>query len=255
MKKDFTIILILAATAMAANGCVERHPEVFGDISAIYFNNRAQGNTLCDSTDVTFIYESEDRMEVPVTVQLLGRTADYDRPVEISVSSLNAEEGTDFILPDKEGTVLPAGETSFSYVVTLLRTDALQHEKKEIRLELHPNEHFTLSVTEIGQTTDTVSTLLYRILFSDMFTEAPAAWDSSILGAFSQAKFELICDVLDIDPADFNDAAVMTLPRQMFIYNEISDYIETETEKMENGEPYDSQIIDPATGKPIAFPN
>ena len=88
-----------------------------------------------------------------------------------------------------------------------------------------------------------------------MFTEAPAAWDESILGTFSQAKFELICDVLDIDPADFNDAAVMTLPRQMFIYNEITSYIEDETAKMERGEPFDEQIIDPQTNRPIEFPS
>ena len=60
--------------------------------------------------------------------------------------------------------------------------------------------------------------------------------------------------MLDIDPADFNDATVMTLPKQMFIYNEITDYIEEETAKMERGEEYDTDIIDPETGRPVEFP-
>ena len=258
MMRNMPIYLAaLAAAAVSASSCKEVHPDYFEDISSVYFNNRGTGNVLIDTTDVTFVYEPLDavRMEVPVTVQLLGRASSLDREVSISVSSDNAEEGTDYILPESSSVVLPADGTSFDYNVILLRTEALKTAKKEIILELHANEFFSLAVPELEQTTDTVSTVRYRIQFSDMFTEAPAAWDESILGTFSQAKFELICDVLDIDPADFNDAAVMTLPRQMFIYNEITSYIEDETAKMERGEPFDEQIIDPQTNRPIEFPS
>lgn len=249
MKRN--LIICSAIAAVAAVSCIERHPADFMEISAVYFNNRGQGNVLCDSTEVTFVYEAGDRIEVPVAVQLLGRPAETDRPVDITVISENAAEGTDYILPGDGAAFLPAGETSFYYNVTLLRTDILKSEEKEIRLELHANDFFTLAVTEFAQTTDTVSTLVYRIIFSDMFTEAPAAWDPSILGTFSQAKFELICSVLGIDPGDFNDAAVMTLPRQMYIYNEITSYIED----VLNGDlPYDDRIVDPETGRPVEFP-
>lgn len=254
MKNLLIYLLSAAALTAALTACDESHPENFRDISSVYFNNRIQGNVLCDSTDVTFVYESGDEMTVPVRVQLLGRTAEYDRPVEISVSSDNAVEGADYMLPEKSSVCLPAGATYFDYDVVLKRTEALRTGKKEIRLELHPNSHFTLSVTELRQTTDTTTVLGYRILFSDMFTEAPAAWDENILGKFSYTKFSLICTVLDIDPADFNDATVMTLPKQMFIYNEITDYIEEETAKMERGEEYDTDIIDPETGRPVEFP-
>lgn len=246
-----TIIYMTIAVA-AATSCIERHPDNFGDISSVYFNNRGVGNVLLDTTDVTFVYEplDETRMEVPVTVQLLGRAVGYDRQVDITVSSDNASEGTDYILP--ENAILPAGEYSFDYTVTLLRTEALETAKKEIRLELHENEHFTLALKQIEQTADTASAISYRILFSDMFTSAPAAWDEDILGAFSQAKFQLICKVLSIDPDDFNDATVMTLPMQMYIREEIRAYIETETGKMESGD-FDGDIIDPETGNPIIF--
>ena len=124
-----TIIYMTIAVA-AATSCIERHPDNFGDISSVYFNNRGAGNVLLDTTDVTFVYEplDETRMEVPVTVQLLGRAVGYDRQVDITVSSDNASEGTDYILP--ENAILPAGEYSFDYTVTLLRTEALETAKK-----------------------------------------------------------------------------------------------------------------------------
>ena len=254
-KMKFAYCAAFAAMTIALLSCEERHPDNFYDIDSVYFNNRGTGNVLTDTTVVTFVYEplEETEMEIPVTIQLLGRAADHDRPVSVSASSENAVEGTDYLLPDMSGAVLPAGEYSFDYTVTLLRTDALENEEKTITLELHENEYFTLSLTEMAQTADTASTVNFSIVFSDMFTSAPAAWEENVLGEFSQAKFDLICKVLSIDPDDFNDAAVMTLPKQMYILEEITSYIDEETTKKNAGQAFDEDIIDPATGDPIKF--
>lgn len=253
MRLMTTYMAAAAITVAAATSCIERHPDNFGDINAVYFNNRGTGNVMIDTTEVTFVYEpiDETEMEVPVAVQLLGRAADYDRTVYITATSDNAVEGVDYILPEK--AVLPAGGYSFEYTVTLIRTDALQTGKKEIILELHENEYFSLALTRLEQTTGTASTTTFKIEFSDMFTSAPSAWEDDILGNFSQAKFQLICKVLSIDPDDFNDDTVMTLPMQMYILEEIRSYIDTETDKMEAGEDFDEDIIDPETGSPIRF--
>ena len=206
---------------------------------------------LSDSIDVTFVYEDADFIEVPVRVQLVGRVADESRPVNISVSSGNAVEGKDYILP--EDSVLPAGASEMNYVVTLMRTPALKKEKKEITLDVHANEYFTLPVTEMIQVGDTVSTLSYRIIFSDMFTKAPVAWDVNLVGEFSQQKFELICKVLDIDPADFNDQSVMTLAKLLYISVEMTAYVDAEMEKKKAGLAYDKEVIDSETGLPLNF--
>lgn len=206
---------------------------------------------IVDSLDVTFVYEKEDYLDIPVKVQLVGRPADQDRPVRITVDSAIAEEGMDFMLPSDP--VIPAGATGLDYVVRLVRTDALKTQKKMISFAIHANEHFSLPVTEIVQVGDTVSTLGFRIFFSDMFTKAPVAWDENLVGEFSQQKFELICDVLDIDPADFNDPTVITLAKLLYISAEMTAYVKTETEKMKSGLPYDKNIIDPATGLPFDF--
>ena len=232
-------------------GCEERHPASFEDMSGVYFNNRSATMRLVDSLDLTFVYEKEDFMDVPVKVQLLGRTADYDRSVSVSVESDNASEGTDYILPDEP--VMPAGASEADYVIRLLRTDALKTERKMISLTIHADEHFQLPVTEMVQVGDTVSTLVFDIFFSDMFTKAPAAWDENLVGKFTQQKFELICDVLDIDPADFNDASVITLAKLLYISAEMSAYVRGEAEKKAAGLPYDENAFDPQTGLPLEF--
>ena len=207
--------------------------------------------TVTDSTDLTFVYEADDEVEVPVKVQLLGRTAEYDRPLEIIMTSENAQEGVDYTIPQQ--AVLPAGASSVDYIVTLKRTPALKKEKKMLHLQIHPNEHFGLPVTHIVQLGDSVSVLDYRIYFSDMFTNAPAAWEKNLLGEFSQQKFELICKVLDIDPGDFNDPSLMTLAKQLYISAEMTAYVDAELQKKASGQPYDEDIFDKETGEPLTF--
>lgn len=241
----------LLSLPLAFAACSEASPDDFQDITGIYFNNRSSAGALLDSTSITFVYEKDDEVEVPVTVQLLGRAADFARPVSLSVSSDDAVEGTDYVLP---GTAeMPAGEYTTSYIVKLKRTAALQKAKKTIILELHANENFALPYTqEVQAGGDTISALRYRIEFSDMFTSAPTAWNEELLGTFTQQKFELVCDVLDIDPADFNDSSAMTLAKQMYVYNEITAYIKTQTEKKSNGEDYDENAFD-ENGEPLSF--
>ena len=248
MKKN---IIIFISLLVAATSCIERNPGYFQDISGVYFNNTSGSMIVSDSLDVTFVYTAGDAMEIPVKVQLLGRSAQEDRPVEITVSSDNAVEGTDFILP--QHPVLPAGASSMDYIVTLKRTEALKSEKKMICLQIHANDYFDLPVTEMVQYKDTVSTLQYRIYFSDMFTKAPAAWDANLVGTFTQQKFELICKVLGIDPGDFNDPSIITLAKLLYISAEMSAYVEGEVEKKAAGLPYDEDAFDKETGEPLNF--
>ena len=207
--------------------------------------------SVTDSLDLTFVYEAGDEMEVPVKVQLLGRSADQDRPLAVTVSSDNAQEGVDYVLPQQ--AVMPAGASSVDYVVVLKRTDALKSERKMIHLTLHANEHFDLPVSKMEQIADTVSIVDVRIYFSDMFTKAPAAWDENLLGEFTQQKFELICKVLHIDPADFNDPSVITLAKMLYISAEMTAYVTEQKENRNAGQDYDEDAFDPQTGEPLTF--
>lgn len=243
--------MFLLIASVFLSGCEERKPALFGDVTGVYFNNRSAFMTVADSLDVTFVYEKEDELVVPVRIQLVGRPADESRPVNVSVTSDNASQGEDYMLPDDP--MMPAGASEVDYLVVLKRTESLKHEVKSIHLRIHSNDFFDLPVTEIVQTGDTVSTLDYTILFSDMFTKAPVAWNEDLIGTFSQQKFELVCKVLDIDPADFNDASVITMGKLLYIRAEIVAYIEGEIEKKNAGESYDEDVMDSSTGLPLEF--
>ena len=248
MKRRYItyMILLLALTA-----CQERTPEFFQDINGIYFNNVSATMSVTDSLDLTFVYEAGDEMEVPVKVQLLGRSADQDRPLAVTVSSDNAQEGVDYVLPQQ--AVMPTGASSVDYMVVLKRTDALKSERKMIQLTLHANEHFDLPVSKMEQIADTVSIVDVRIYFSDMFTKAPAAWDKNLLGEFTQQKFELICKVLQINPADFNDPSLITLAKMLYISAEMTEYVAQQKENKDAGLDYDRDAFDPKTGEPLTF--
>ena len=236
---------------LALVACQERTPEFFQDITGVYFYNTSATMSVTDSLDLTFVYEAGDEMEVPVKVQLLGRSADQDRPLAVTVSSDNAQEGVDYVLPQQ--AVMPAGASSVDYVVVLKRTDALKSERKMIHLTLHANEHFDLPVSKMEQIADTVSIVDVRIYFSDMFTKAPAAWDENLLGKFTQQKFELICKVLQINPADFNDPSLITLAKMLYISAEMTAYVAEQKENRDAGKEYDQDAFDPQTGEPLTF--
>ncbi len=236
---------------LAFMACQDRNPDFFQDISGVYFNNTSATMSVTDSLDLTFVYEAGEEMEVPVKVQLLGRSSDQDRPIAVTVSSDNAQEGVDYVLPQQ--AVMPAGASSVDYMVVLKRTDALKSERKMIRLTLHANEHFDLPVSKMEQIADTVSIVDVRIYFSDMFTKAPAAWDANLLGEFTQQKFELICKVLQINPADFNDPSLITLAKMLYISAEMTAYVAQQKENRDAGRDYDKDAFDPKTNEPLTF--
>lgn len=250
MSKILYILPFLGAL-LGLSACSEASPDDFQDITGVYFNNRSSAGALLDSTSLTFVYVKDDEVEVPVKVQLLGRAVDYARPFSITVSSDDAVEGVDYELVSS--AEMPAGEYYTNYMVKLKRTDALKKAKKTIYLELHANDYFSLPYTsEVQAGGDATSALRYRIVFSDMFTSAPTAWEDDILGTFTQQKFELVCDVLDLNPADFNDSSVMTLALQMYIYSEITAYIKDETAKKNSGQAYNEAAFDD-NGEPLSF--
>ena len=247
--KRFRNIMILGLLFLVS--CEERNPDLFGDVTGVYFNNVTAAMAVTDSLDYTFIYEASDMIEVPVRVQLVGRASDADRPLNITVTSDNAQEGVDYVLPSE--AVLPAGAYYADYMVTLKRTEALKSSRKMIQLQMHANEHFSLPVTEMSQITGNVPLLSVRIYFSDMFTQAPIAWDANLIGEFTQQKFELICRVLEIDPADFNDPSIVTQSKMLYINAEMTAYVEGEVEKKNAGESYDTDAFDKETGEPLTF--
>ena len=251
MKYQIKNLLIGAMMVIAFGSCSEQEPDVFQDINGVYLNNRTNTNILQDKTNVTFVYEKGDEMQVPVKIQLVGRPSDQPREIALTVSSEDAQEGVDYVLPEK--AELPAGETTLEYMITLKRTAILKSQQKHIQISLQPNAFFTLPVTEeTNANGDVVTTLQYKIIFSDQFTTAPKAWKTDLLGDFTQQKFELACKVLELDPGDFNDESKMTLAMQSYVSSEMQSYVKEQQKLRNSGKTYDADAFD-AQGNALAF--
>lgn len=251
MKYKIKKLLLGALAVVALGSCSEQTPEVFEDINGVYFNNRTNTNVLQDATNVTFVYQKGDELQVPVKIQLVGRPSEQAREIALTVTSDDAQEGVDYTLPEK--AEMPAGATVFEYVITLKRTAVLKTQLKHIKLSLQPNANFMLPVTqEVMANGDYVTTLAYTIAFSDQFTTAPKAWDKGLLVEFTQQKFELACRVLDLDPADFNDDTKMTLAMQSYVSTQMQLYVRQQQTLRLNGEAYDADAFD-AQGNPLQF--
>lgn len=242
----------LALLGVSLTACDEKIPESFREINGVYFNNRLSNRTLADSTSLTFVYENADTLNVPVVVQLLGRPSAGVRPVDIRISSEDAVEGVDYVL--KTPAEFPADSAVFNYIVMLKRTPVLKQQSKSILLELKGNDYFSLPVAfEVQAGGDTTSVLSYRIIYSDLFTAPPVGWQEDLGGEFSQQKFELICRVLGIAPADFNEKGKISLARWFYINGEMVAYVEEQVTKKNAGEEYDTDAFDKQTGVPLKF--
>ena len=249
MKKKHIIHSAALLLGLCLAGCKESLPDNFGAIEGIYFYNQLTDRTVVDSAAYTFIYEDADVLEVPVRLQLVGRAAAQPRAVDVRVTSQDAEEGTDYTLGGE--AVLPAGSVSFDYVVTLKRTDILKEKTKNLLLELRANENFIIPFTsQVQSGGDTVSAVTFKINFSDQFTAPPAGWRSLFVGPFSQQKFELICDVMEIPRADFNEVGKITNAKWLYIESRMINYVRDQEKLKAGGEPYDERAFD-ENGNPI----
>lgn len=75
MKKKHIIHSAALLLGLCLAGCKESLPDNFGAIEGIYFYNQLTDRTVVDSAAYTFIYEDADVLEVPVRLQLVGRSA------------------------------------------------------------------------------------------------------------------------------------------------------------------------------------
>lgn len=248
--KQHTIQTILILVLLAT-GCRESLPEHFGAIEGVYFNNQQNNGMLIDTASYTFVYEDLDQMEVPVRIQQLGRLSQTPRPVNLRISSLDAVEGVDYTMAEE--ALLPANATWFDFPITLYRTEELKSVTKRLVIELAANDYFCIPFTEqIQSGGDTVSTVRYTILFSDQFTAPPAGWQELFIGDFSQQKFELICDVMQIARADFNEEGKISSAKWMYIQSTMTNYVLDQERLRDAGQTYDERAFD-ESGAPLSF--
>lgn len=257
MMNKIRTVLTIAVAACALWGCDEREPELYSAPDGIYFNNRTASDRLLDTATVTFVYEPDETayLDVPVIVQTVGRQSEKDRPVNLRVWSDNAVEGVDYELPVP--AVMPAGASSFSFVVRLLKTEALRTETKSVYLELSANEYFStfLEREPTGDESHPYAGMLeYRIDFSNYYSTPPAGWLPEYVGEFSERKLRLLWKLFDdiIPRENYNVAGAIPFNQWIYMQREVDNYLFTQANILlgyEQGEVDPDALVDPsATG-------
>lgn len=219
MKRS--IYSLLSACTLLALGACEKELATYSETDGVYFSLTVS-NVRTDTSKVTFAYAPEDVTDttILVPVRTRGYLQDQDRPFRLKVVEENttATAGVHFTALQTEYSI-PAGTNIFQLPVTLHRTADMLADTFQIQLELLPNEHFDLKLSDeiINTTTkEKVSLTRFTIQVNDVLAK-PKAWWDHMLGTFSRKKILLIAEISGEPLANFNDQTLLTISKNTFL--------------------------------------
>lgn len=147
--KKILLFAIWLTLFVGMAGCERELMDYEGE-SSIYFDVRG-GNYFRDSSDwarqwytqVNFIHEIGDTVEVDLPVAISGPVTDYPRSfrVEVVQDSTTAVEGVDFDF--QRDWTLPAGESIGHVKLQAYRQADLEDTLRTVMLRVQDNEYFT----------------------------------------------------------------------------------------------------------------
>ncbi|MCA5006236.1 DUF4843 domain-containing protein [Sphingobacterium bovistauri] len=177
---------------------------------------------------VEFINIAGNVDTIKLKVMITGALKDYDRPFVVNVvsDSTSAIQDENYnILSDE--LVIKANQNHGFVPIILYRTENIQKEKKELMLQIIPNDHFTIGLPIwkrlSGQWESTVAkgdfkADFHKVQISD-FVSKPLRWigqapattgiEGGWWGEFSEKKYRLICEHFDLVYEDFTTDARM----------------------------------------------
>lgn len=246
LNKNKLFFILSCSVLFSFLSCSESEVPTYDGTDCIYFNNRTSANVLSDSTEQTFIYIEDNTIDVPVTIQTMGRAVDYDRKVNLKFEG-DAVEGIDYTLPME--AVVKAGDYKIDYIVRLIKTDELSNTVKRIKLILTANEYFSTNFTHEGDSLSSsspyVSSLQYVIRFSNQFTVAPIGWNKDFAGTFSVRKLDLLVKLFpDVPRADYNVSGKISLAKWSYMQVEANQYVYEQETLYRMGSTYDEMIFE-----------
>lgn len=167
----------------------------------IFFDNVDIFSYAIDSSIVTFAYNDSSIIDklVRIKVKVSGSPSAQDRPFKLMIDpSSTAVPGQHYEnLP--ELFMLSAGKVEDTIAVKLLRAADLKQKQVKLAMLLLSNETFTTNIKTVGAGQDgkPISSLQFKILFSDILIE-PAGW-WYYFGKFSAKKMGIICQLAGIE--------------------------------------------------------
>lgn len=212
--KKIIIVSLVFLSLLGFTSCTQDEIEAFKETDNIYFSPAVYryvtlngAEVLADSTGITFAWDvptiTKRIYRIPIRVQ--GNLSSADRAVKLSVDpSTTAIQGTHFTLPNN--IVMRAGKQVDTIDVTVFRTPDMKTNKFTLVLNLEDNDQFgTRMKSKVVDpvTKKTLSYIRFKLSFNDVFSKPPGWWEGNF-GTYSQKKFNLMIEVMKLDPAIFS---------------------------------------------------
>lgn len=228
--------MFLLQFAIIFMGCEKKIMSYEGK-EGVYFGVRHGIATRAESSwpyqpysDVDFIKIKKDVVDFPVKVDISGPVKDYDRSfhVEVNPDSTTAILGKHYEAV-KELWTVPAGASTATITVKIMRTPDLEEESRTLGLRLVPTKDFALSFPEWdaipaldgGTIVKKFNASLHTLRINDNMV-TPGLWLGSLqagnkeggaFGVFTRRKMEFLTEYLGLTYDDFASSETMPLAR------------------------------------------
>jgi hypothetical protein len=218
MKKDIlTLTAAGALIAMLCSACEYETLPTYTGKQQVYFAyaGETMKDKIVDSLFVAFGYDLEIKQEslIYIGVKVMGKLADYDRPVRCIVvdTASTAREGQDveFIA---DSSFVPAGKNSGQIVIRLRNTEYLNGKRLKAALRLVPNEHFYTDYTSTRNTSinsaGSIVATQYKVYFDNdnaipnLFVAYQTMFYQAF-GDYSDKKLNKVCELFGLTRDNF----------------------------------------------------
>ena len=184
-----------------------------------------------DTTLIPFSLLLENDSTVMLKVRVMGNVVDHDRYFTLSVvdSLTTATEGEDYA-PLETRYVIPAGERDGYVSFTGFRQAKMLDSTYYVALQLEENEYFSLPMDlwrplEYSDYTDEIQNVIRHVVGLTDEVFLPKAWTKNYFGPYSKKKVKLLCEMFDLQMADFDDVIKMDMERQRTYAQGLDKYL------------------------------
>lgn len=205
----------------ALSACQKEEVAVYDlDESMVYFqaqsyssSNGAVGYTTQTAYSFVGARESMTSVTFKGRIQLLGKVANYDRKVKLSIDTEHSTmvEGQDYEV-DLDTIAIKAGASEAHIAVRFLRNASFREQKDTLVVQLLPNEHFKVldtykSVNTWSNTTaDFLDGSRYTFVIDEVYNQ-PGSWSTlkvnSYFGPWNPVKYTFINNFLGFSLDDW----------------------------------------------------
>lgn len=200
-------ILIFLGVVLLCWSCEEDKLDLYKGEGSVYFCypkvTSEVSNVYMDTTIFSFaMYNVQDTV-VRLSVKALGDMVNHERRFKVQVESTTAIAGTNYDELQSE-YILPKDSVYGEIPIHIYR-ERLSDTTVSIELRLVANEYFQQDLPRKIVDKDTIDITRHVLMFTSKLTR-PSMWMTSMLGYFSEVKFNFFNQEMGFEPGDWFSA-------------------------------------------------